>query len=247
MHPTSETSALGRSIISSVSRRGGYARSQVCGGIVAAATRRLPDAPATGMLMRIFPKSRMDALTDGIFAFAMTLLVLEIRLPAGLPIRDAGDLLAHVQTLWPEYLAYVISFVVLATQWRANIELRHAGEHLSLTVVRLWLVYLFFITGVPFSCSIVGHYGYLAPAVWLYAANIIVVAAISLPLRSLEVAPEHNRRARVSRTVTLIFIASALASVAISLVEPSGAMFAYLLNGFARPLANWRHGPEGAA
>ena len=196
------------------------------------------------LAMRTFPKSRIDALTDGIFAFAMTLLVLEIRLPPGLPIKSSADLIAHLQSLWPEYLAYMISFFVLGAQWRSIIELRHAGEDVPYATLRWSITYLFFITGVPFVSSVVGHYGDMAAAVWLYAANMIIVGALSLPLRQKEIAPEHDLRARISRAKTLVFMATALGSILISLVEPGYAMTAYLLNILGGPVCERWYKPR---
>jgi hypothetical protein len=80
----------------------------------------------------------------------------------------------------------------------------------------------------------------LPPAVWLYAANMIVVALVSLRLRALEVLPEHRARARAGTIGTLVFIASALLSVALTFILPRHAMYAYLLNFAAGPLTRWR-------
>lgn len=191
--------------------------------------------------MRTFPRSRIDALTDGIFAFAMTLLIFEIRLPPELHIRDSAELIARLWVLWPEYLAYVISFFVLAAQWRSSIELRRV-EEVSQSVLSWTMLYLFFITSVPFSNSVVGHHGDLPPAVWLYAANLILVAALSLRLRVSEILPEHRSRARVGHARILFFMGTAGASILISLVAPGYAMYAYLLNIAAGPLAKRLHG-----
>jgi uncharacterized membrane protein len=188
--------------------------------------------------MRTFPKSRLETLSDAIFAFAMTLLVLEIRLPAGLPIPNGAALIAHLRTLGPEFLAYAISFFVLAAFWRGDIALRH-GETMSPGVLGWSLVYLFFITAVPFSSSVVGHYGDLAPAVWLYAANMLVIAALSLRLRAAELAQEHVGRAHEGHVRTLVFMVSTLLSVVLSLAVPRHAMYAYALNGLGGPLASW--------
>lgn len=193
--------------------------------------------------MRTFPKSRLDALTDGIFAFAMTLLVLELRLPSDAAIRDGPELIAQLQALRPQYLAYLISFFVLAAQWRGNIELRHA-EDVSRDVLAWSLTYLFFITSVPFSTSVVGRYGDLAPAAWLYAANMIVVGALSLRLRMTEIVPEHRARLGIGNARILMFMATAIVSVLISLLAPGYAMYAYLLNIPAMPLAERWQRPE---
>lgn len=188
--------------------------------------------------MHTFPKSRVDALTDGIFAFAMTLLVLEVRLPPDVPTHDSAALIAALRALAPQYITYVISFFVLAAHWRGEIELRRVEE-----VTRAGLgwvtIYLFFITSVPFSSSVVGRYGDLPPAVWLYAANLIIVAALSLRLRALEILPEHRARAQAGNIRTAVFIASALLSVALSFVAPGHAMFAYFLNFLSEPLVRW--------
>lgn len=189
--------------------------------------------------MRTFPKARVDALTDGIFAFAMTLLVLEVHLPAELPIRDGAELIAQLRSLAPQYLAYVISFFVLAAQWRGEIELRRV-EEISRAALGWSMAYLFFITSVPFSSSVVGRHGDLPPAVWLYAANMIIVAGLSLRLRRLEVLPEHRERARAGAIRGGVFIGTAILSVALSLIVPGHAMFAYFLNFLSEPLVRWR-------
>lgn len=193
--------------------------------------------------MSTFPRPRIDALTDGIFAFAMTLLVLEIRLPPDLPIHNSGDLIARLQALWSEYIAYVVSFFVLAAYWRGNVELRRV-EEVSRGALGWSIVYLFFITSIPFSSSVVGHYGNLPPAVWLYAANLIAVAAVSLRLQASDVVPEHRQRARGGRAHLLFFMGTAVLSVLISLVAPSYAMYAYLLNIVGGPLTERLYGGE---
>lgn len=191
-------------------------------------------------LVRTYPKARIDALTDGIFAFAMTLLVLEIRLPTDVEVSDGAELLMRLRALVPEYLVYIISFFVLAAQWRAEIALRRV-EEVSSEAMTWSIVHLFFITSVPFSSGIVGRHGDLAPAVWLYAANMILVAALSLRLRAIEVVPEHRVQARSHNIGTMVFIASALLSVALTFIAPRHAMYAYFLNFLAGPLSR-RHG-----
>jgi uncharacterized membrane protein len=186
--------------------------------------------------MRTFPTARIDALTDGIFAFAMTLLVLEIKLPDGLPIHDGAALIAHLKTLEQEYLTYIVSFFVLATQWRGTIELRRV-EEVSQNVLGGVMVYLLFITSVPFSSSVVGHYGDLAPAVWLYGANMIAVSLLSLMVRRAVILPEHQAAARIGHTRALFFMATAVGSILVSFVEPGYAMYVYLINIVTGPIA----------
>jgi uncharacterized membrane protein len=71
----------------------------------------------------MYPKSRVDALTDGLFAVAMTILVLDLRLPDSFEPDQSG--LAHaLEGLWPKFLPYALSFYVLGSTWLANIKLR---------------------------------------------------------------------------------------------------------------------------
>lgn len=190
--------------------------------------------------MRTFPRSRVDALTDGIFAFAMTLLALELRLPDE-PVRDGAALIADLLALGQKYLAYVISFFVLAAHWRSNIELRRI-ETVSAEALGWWIIYLFFVTSIPFSSSVVGLHGDLPPAAWLYAANLIAVSALSLRLRLLEIVPEHRPSARIGHFRIAFVIGTAVLSVLVSLIAPGYAMYSYLLNLFAGPIATRLHG-----
>ncbi len=189
--------------------------------------------------MGTFPRSRIDALTDGIFAFAMTLLVLELRLP-DLPVKDGTVLIADLAGLWQKYLAYLISFFVLAAHWRSSIELRRVDE-ISPQALSWAMLYLFFVTSIPFSSNVVGLHGDLAPAVWLYAANLIIASALLMRLRVLEIVPEHRPHARPGHFRLVFVIATATLSVLVSFVVPQHAMFAYLLNLLAGPLAARRY------
>lgn len=185
--------------------------------------------------MKSFPRARLDALTDGIFAFAMTLLVLELHLP-DLPVKDSAALIADLAALWQKYLAYLISFFVLAAHWRSSIELRRV-ETISPEALGWAMLYLFFVTSIPFSTNVVGLHGDLPPAVWLYAANLIIASALSLRLRMLEIVPEHLPHARPGHFRLVFVMATAALSVVLTFIAPAHAMFAYLLNLLAGPLA----------
>ncbi len=202
--------------------------------------RLAPFAGATQM--RTFPRPRIDALTDGIFAFAMTLLVLDLHLP-DLPVKDSAALIADLAGLWQKYLAYLISFFVLAAHWRSNVELRRV-EEISSEAMGLSMVYLFFITSIPLSTNVVGLHGDLPPAVWLYAVNLVVVSALLLRLRVLEIVPENRPHARLGHFRIVVVMGAAVLSVLASLIVPALAMYVYLLNLLASPAASWWYGPQ---
>lgn len=184
--------------------------------------------------MRPFPKTRVDALTDGIFAFAMTLLVVDIRVPEAAEITSSAGLWQQLVHQSPQLLAYVISFFVLGALWQNVTALRHDTEEVAGSTLQIWLWYLLFVTMVPFSSALVGRYGQFPPAVWVYGANMMALGVLAIPLHRLEVPAELRAHARRGERRMLLFIASAVASVLVSLVAPHYAMLAYLLNALAR-------------
>jgi uncharacterized membrane protein len=192
-----------------------------------------------------FPKSRVDALTDGVFAFAMTLLVLDIRLPDDLTIDDAAALSAHLMSLGHETLTYLISFLVLGAFWRGTIEARRSEEQVGHTVVGVSLWLLFLVTVVPFSSGLVSRYGQFTPAILVYAANMGALALLVVALRYLDVAPERRSLAAAFGQRLPLFLVSALLSAALGFVAPHAALYAYFLNILSR-LPFWPNTPVSA-
>ena len=64
--------------------------------------------------------TRLEAFSDGVFAIAITLLIIEVRLPAG-----GGPLARRLAEAWPDYLAYVVSFVTIGVMWANHHSLFH--------------------------------------------------------------------------------------------------------------------------
>lgn len=129
-----------------------------------------------------FPASRMDALVDGVFGVAMTLLVLEIKLPDPMP-TDAAGLLAALVGLRESFGTYALAFFLLGLRWVMG--LRPAGlpeATVSRNQALLTLLYLFFVTAVPFSTATLRHAPGLWPATSLFGLNIALMAAAGLVL-----------------------------------------------------------------
>jgi TMEM175 potassium channel family protein len=75
-----------------------------------------PESDASRTKNRRGPE-RLEAFSDGVFAIAITLLVLEIRVPEGEVLADPGHLIAALGNLWPSYLGYAISFITVGIIW----------------------------------------------------------------------------------------------------------------------------------
>ena len=188
----------------------------------------------------MIPKNRLEALTDGVYAFAMTLLVIDLRLPEAFSPKTGEQLLNALSELSGQLLVYAISFWVLGLRWLGQVRIDNHREKVTHGYAAWSLLGLFLVTCMPFSTMIVGRYGHLAPAVWLYAANMAASSLVALRLQQLD-APQLSAAERADqRDPALTTIASALISVAISFVSPNYAMLGYLAN--LAPLRLMRRG-----
>ncbi len=102
--------------------------------------------------------TRLEAFSDGVFAVAITLLVLNIPVPDAAAVKTYGSLLAALATLWPHYLSYGISFLFILIMWvnhHRMFRLIHRCDHalLLLNGVLLLLIVL-----VPFSTALLAQY-----------------------------------------------------------------------------------------
>ena len=175
------------------------------------------------------PKARIDALTDGIFAVAMTLLVLDLRLPEDFNPKSAPELTAALLALWPRFVPYLSSFLVLGVRWLAGVGDREDAGPVSPAYARWWLLYLLLTTCIPFSTMVLGRYIAFAPAVWLYAINTLLLAVISY--RMLVIMPDTHSAPRLlerKATTAALGIAS-LAAMGWSTVSAPHAMYSFLL------------------
>ena len=177
-----------------------------------------------------YPRARMDALCDGIFSVAMTLLVLDVRLPDSFHPASNAELYKGLVDLMPKVLPYFLSFWVLGLRWLSTVQVRTKDEYMNADYVRWWLGYLFLITCVPFTTILVGRYASLAPAVWLYAANTGLLALVSWRMLALTESIENEQHRADRRIGLIIFLVSAAACVIWSLFDPANSLLALLLN-----------------
>jgi len=124
-------------------------------------------------------KGRIEALTDGIFAVAMTLLVLDLRLPDALALAAVDDtgLRTALLALLPKLESYVISFLVLCIFWLGHHRLMHLVRGVDQLFLWRNLLFILFITFVPFSTSLMGEYRRLDDAPLVYGVNLGLVLA----------------------------------------------------------------------
>src|SRR6201981_1397768 len=113
-----------------------------------------PEAPETQPRRRGFRTGRLEAFSDGVFAIAVTLLILDI----GVSGTAGHDLGPAIRSLWPSYLAYVASFSTIGAAWLAHNAITEYLDRADAALVRLNLLVLLFVSFLPFPTRLVAEY-----------------------------------------------------------------------------------------
>lgn len=148
-------------------------------------------------MKNLIPLRRFDAFSDAIFAIAMTIMVLELKLP---------DLGSHVTTatiasalanLIPISIAYLASFSMLAQLWVSHSRLTTNDEVVSPRSAQLNLLLLFFVCLVPFPTALLGQFGPRAAVLVPYGFVILGASAALGLLRFSILADNGATRSRI--------------------------------------------------
>jgi uncharacterized membrane protein len=190
-------------------------------------------------------KQRLEALVDGIFAVAMTLLVLELKLPENVVFPNDQALWARLVSLERHFVIYVLSFAVAGMYW--------IGHHLQFQFVRavnrpmIWInmLYLLLVSFVPFATDLVGDHKELTLPCEIYGATLLALSAVAfahtrylarhpalaVPAFTPRIARMFERRALVFSTVPII-------SMIVAFFDTHLALYVYLLLVGVHLLAN---------
>jgi len=120
---------------------------------------------------------RVEALTDGVFAIATTLLVLNLAVRSGLPHQE---FLAAIRALGPKVLAYVVSFLVIAVYWIGHHNQFFWIRHVDRTLIWITSFFLMAIAFIPFSTSLIADYPSEVLAVLIYGTNVMLAGVALL-------------------------------------------------------------------
>jgi len=135
---------------------------------------------AQELLERTRDPSRVLALTDGVFAIIMTLLVLEIQVPK----LDPGETLtyAFLHELWPNIVVFVISFVLTGLYWVGHRDMFNLVRGVERGLVWLNILYMLPVALVPAAAALLGTYSRDAFAIRIYGLLLILIALMRLVL-----------------------------------------------------------------
>jgi uncharacterized membrane protein len=122
--------------------------------------------------------SRIAALSDGLFAIAMTLIVLEIRVPDPATITTDQQLWDALVALAPRFVTYLLSFLTLGIFWSAQHTQLSLFERGDRNLSWLELAFLAAVAITPFSTALLAEFIQLRLALVLYWANIALLGAL---------------------------------------------------------------------
>ena len=118
---------------------------------------------------------RLAALSDGIFAVAMTLLVLDLKAPAMEVVHSDGDLWRSLTSLSPRLLVYMLSFMTLGIFWVGQqTQLNHL-QRSDRSLSWIHLVFLFGVSLTPFSTTLLAEFLSYRLALLIYWLNILLL------------------------------------------------------------------------
>ena len=180
-------------------------------------------------------KERLEALTDGIFATVMTVLVLSLSVPVITRGATNAEVATDIEALAPNILAYILGFLLLAVLWISHHNIFHYMTRVDRPL--LWLNTLFLLTigFLPFSTALVGKYPQFQAPEAIFGSNIIAISICMLGILSyssrtgLLVVPERDERimARIRsrwRTGPVFY----LVAILLSFVSPLISFAAYV-------------------
>src|SRR6266487_2888595 len=99
--------------------------------------------------------NRIEAFSDGVFAVAITLLVLNLQVPQ---LASANELVPKLSELWPKLLSYALSFVIVGIYWVAHHNTFHYIKQSDRNLLWLNILLLMCIVFLPFPTALLGQY-----------------------------------------------------------------------------------------
>jgi uncharacterized membrane protein len=170
--------------------------------------------------------SRTVALSDGVFAIALTLLVLNIGLPSVPKGSDLGDALLDQST---ELESYAIGFAVISLLWMRHHAFFGSLRAIDGRLIVLNLLYLGLVAFLPYPTRVLGRYGDQPASVVLYAVTVAVIALVSAVMREYARSAQLVDESRLlPRQLSWVAVVVFLASIPIAFVSTKAAELCWI-------------------
>lgn len=186
------------------------------------------------------PTTRLEAFSDGVFAIAITLLVLEIQVPGAAELRAAHGLWPALGHRWPSYVGYVISFLTIGIMWANHHALFEYIRHVNRRLMFANLLLLMGVSFLPFPTAVLAAYllsdesrtaatvFYGASLIFTSATYNLVCWAAHSPNRHVDANASDEGARTLSRRYALA-LASYTAATAIAFVSVWASLVIHLV------------------
>ena len=180
---------------------------------------------------------RLSAITDGVYAVALTLLALEIVVPSVNSIHSSAQLNDYmVNNLLPQLSLYLISFIILSNFW-ASTNAIPMYKKVDNTILTINLAILALVVLIPFSTSFVLSFYHYSQSVIIFSLIILLVGLLYLILyiylfkeRIYKFIEPHKRIMLIELSIPPVL---ALISIVLALFNPLAGMYVYVIVLFA--------------
>jgi uncharacterized membrane protein len=123
-------------------------------------------------------KGRIEALSDGVFAIAMTLLVLELKIPDLPKETTQAELLLKLKELLPHFYSYAMTFILAGVFWLFHHFTYHFIRHTTRALLWMNIIFLMFVSLLPFSTHFMADFMRQPVALMFYFGNQTVLALL---------------------------------------------------------------------
>jgi uncharacterized membrane protein len=166
--------------------------------------------------------TRLEAFSDGVIAIIITIMVLELKAPH-------GDGITSLLNVWPVFLSYVLSYVMVAIYWVNHHRLFHFIKAVDIRILWANILLLFCLSFVPFATAYMGENDVSPFSTALYSATLLVCALAFFVLRAaigshLREIVEFRRIDRAARSKNLFATALYAAAIPGAYVHPAVAL-----------------------
>ena len=182
-------------------------------------------------------QTRLDQLSDGIFAIVMTILVFEIRVPSFMVMVNEKVIISSLISMYPLFLSYVLSFSLLFTYWRSHHLIASVlAKNIDVQFSNINGMFLFLVALVPFSSHLLGIYIYSQTAVIFFALNIILIGITLYKMRQYVIKSETIENLPFTKTenehanMHILFpIISSIAAIAVTFYSTKIAILLFTI------------------
>jgi uncharacterized membrane protein len=191
---------------------------------------------------------RIISLSDGVFAFAITLLALSLIIPVLSRGALESELVRDLILMGPAFLSYFISFLVIASWWRSHHRIFSYIQRCNGTIISLNFYFLLCITIIPFLTNLITAYGSFKLATILYAAMQAIAGTIILIIwvyatKNHRLIDAHlsPRIIRFNSNRTVLVIGIFLVSIPIAMVNTTVAQISWIAIAPIAGLLRWAY------